>query len=68
MPKHSACIPGALDASNIRIQKNHVNMVKYAAEDDEDFQKICRQLKVMLKEALVKVEDNWRNSDIVKRG
>lgn len=68
MPKHSACIPGAVDTTNIRIEKDHINMVKFSDVHDEDFQRVGRHVKFMLQEAAAKVEDNWRRQDNKKKG
>ena len=59
VPKHSACIPGALGAAKIAILTDHTNMVKFRDADDEGFRKVHGELSIMLKKALPKIEQNW---------
>ena len=59
VPKHSACIPGALGAAKIAISSDHTNMVKFMGADDEGFRKVHAELSIMLKKALRKIEQNW---------
>ena len=59
IPKHSACIPGALDAAKISIVSDHTNMVKFKSAEDAGFRKVNGELSLMLKKALRKIEQNW---------
>ena len=59
VPKHSACIPGALGTAKIAISSDHTNMVKFKDVDDEGFRKVHAELSIMLKKALPKIEQNW---------
>ena len=59
VPKHSACIPGALGAAKVAILSDHTNMVKFHGAEDEGFRKVNGELSIMLKNALRKVEQNW---------
>ena len=59
VPKHSACVPGALGAAKIAILSDHTNMVKFRDADDEGFRKVHGELSIMLKKALRKIEQNW---------
>ena len=59
VPKHSACVPGALGAAKIAILSDHTNMVKFRDAADEGFRKVNGELSIMLKKALPKIEQNW---------
>ena len=59
VPKHSACIPGALGAAKIAIFSDHTNIVKFRGADDEGFWKVHGELSIMLKKAWRKIEQNW---------
>ena len=66
MPKHSACIPGAVGAAKISILSDHTNMVKFKSAEDEGFRKVNGELSIMLKKALRKIEENWEELAGVK--
>ena len=59
VPKHSACIPGAVGAAKIAIPSDHTNMVKFQNAEDDGFRKVHAELSIMLKKALRKIEENW---------
>ena len=59
VPKHSACIPGAMDAAKIAISSDHTNMVKFGSAEDDGFRKVSDELCIMMKSALQKIEENW---------
>ena len=59
MPKHSACVPGALGAAKIAIPSDHTNMVKFWDAGDEGFRKVHGELSILLEKALPKIEQNW---------
>ena len=67
VPKHSACIPGALGAAKIAILTDHTNMVKFRGADDEGFRKVHAELSIMLKKALPKIEQNWEEQARAER-
>ena len=60
VPKHSACIPGALGAAKIGILSDHTNMVKFQSAEDYGFRKVHGELSIMLKKALRKIEQKWK--------
>ena len=59
VPKHSACIPGSMDAAKIAISSDHTNMVKFKSVEDDGFRKVSGELCIMIKNALRKIEENW---------
>ena len=66
VPKHSACVPGAVGAANIALVSDHTNMAKFESEEDEGFRKVYGQLSIMLKKARRKIEENWERLESVK--
>ena len=60
VPKHSACVPGAVGAAKIAILSDHTNMVKFKSAEDDGFRKVHGELSIMLKKASQKIEENWR--------
>ena len=66
VPKHSACIPGAVGAANIAIFSDHTNMVRYESTEDNGFRKVYGELSTMFPKALRKVKENWGELDSVK--
>ena len=58
VPKHSACISGAVGAAKVAILSDHHNMVKFKGADDEGFRRVNGELSIMLKKAVRKMEDN----------
>ncbi|KAH8145939.1 uncharacterized protein LAJ45_10081 [Morchella importuna] len=51
VPKFSAVIPGAINAEEIGINRNHREMVKYRSEEDEAFRKIYLTINLMIASA-----------------
>ena len=66
VPKHSACVPGAVGAAKIAIPSDHTNMVKFQSAEDDGFRKVCGELSIMLKKASQKIEENWKDLASVK--
>ena len=60
VPKHSACIPGAVGAAKIAILSDHTNIVKFKSAEDPGFRKVNGELSIMLSKALRKIEQNWK--------
>ena len=60
MPKHCACVPGAVGAAKIALASDHTNMAKFDCAEDEGFRKVHGELSIMLKRALRKIEENWQ--------
>ena len=57
VPKHSACISGAVGAAKVAILSDHHNMVKFKDAEDEGFRRVNGELSIMLK-AVRKMEEN----------
>ena len=66
VPKHSACIPGAVGAAKIAIFSDHTNMVKFTGAQDDGFRKVSGELSIMLKKAPQIIEANWEELGSVK--
>ena len=58
VPKHSACISGAVGAARIAILSDHHNMVKFRSPEDEGFRRVNGELSIMLKKAVRKMKEN----------
>ena len=58
VPKHSACISGAVGAAKIAIFSDHRNMVKFKDAEDEGFRRVNGELSIMLKKAVRNMEEN----------
>ena len=65
-PKHSACVPGAVDVAKIALASNHTNMAKFESAEDEGFRKVYAELSIMLEKALQKVKENWEGLESAK--
>ena len=59
VPKHSACISGAVGAAKVAILSDHHNMVKFRGAEDEGFRRVNGELSIMLKKAVQKMEESW---------
>ncbi|KAG9233416.1 P-loop containing nucleoside triphosphate hydrolase protein [Amylocarpus encephaloides] len=58
VPKSSAVVPGQVDAEPIAIMDHHINMVKFATQNDE-FKRVASHLKLMVDNAPKKAQKNW---------
>lgn len=67
VPKFSAVIPGAVNAEEIAINKNHVGMVRFHSDTDEGFKKISLILGLMVSEAAPRIENKLRLHDAQRR-
>ena len=68
VPKHSACIPGAVGAAKVAINSDHTSMVKFNSAEDEGFRRVYGELFIMLKNALWKIEENWKLESVQHSG
>ena len=66
VPKHSACVPGAVGAAKIALASDHTNMARFEGAEDEGFRKVYAELSIMLEKALWKVKENWEGLEGVK--
>lgn len=60
VPKHSACIAGAVDTAVIGLSSDHSNMVKFKTGEEEGFTAVGDTLEIMLREATHNVNSNWQ--------
>lgn len=59
-------VPGAVDAEAIEIRKNHVTMVMFQNESDDDFQAVAGHIGLMTEKAKDKVVSNWAHWNEIK--
>jgi hypothetical protein len=59
VPVYSAVIPGAVNAESIAINGDHLNIVKFRSNEDEGFQKAYRVLRLMVPDAVSKIQGRW---------
>jgi hypothetical protein len=59
VPYFSAVVPGATNATDLMIHKNHSDMVKFESEQDEDYIQVARMLSLMSLKAKTKISQNW---------
>ena len=59
-------MPGVTDAEAIEIRKNHVSMVKFPDESDNDFQIVAAHIDLMIEKAQDKVDSNWSHWEEIK--
>jgi hypothetical protein len=57
-----------VDAEAIEIRKDHINMVKFQNESDNDFQTVVGHIALMIEKAQEKVASNWAHWDEIKGG
>lgn len=66
VPRHSACVPGAVDTAVIGLSSDHSNMVKFKHGEEEGFIAVADTLVVMLRHAMENVNSNWREWETIK--
>lgn len=59
VPEASAVVMGQTNAESLPIHRNHVEMVKFASADDEDFKEVSRILSSMTRAAPDKIAKKW---------
>lgn len=59
-------MPGVTDAEAIEIRKNHVSVVKFPNESDNDFPTVAAQIDLMIEKAQDKVDSNWSYWEEIK--
>lgn len=66
VPKTSAVVPGAKDVEPIRINRDHIEMVKFKGLNDEEFEIIshCIANRAIKTEQCTK---RWERWEIIKR-
>ncbi|KAF8514539.1 hypothetical protein BU17DRAFT_94396 [Hysterangium stoloniferum] len=60
VPKHSAVVPGAVNAEPISLQKDHTNLVRFLSAYDEDFRTVSQVLSQMAKKSPAIISRCWR--------
>ena len=68
VPKSSAVVPGQVDAEPIAIMDNHINMVKFSSEKNNEYQRVAGHLKLMAEIAPTKIQQNWLTEESVEAG
>lgn len=66
VPRHSACVAGAVDTAVIGLSSDHSNMVKFTDEEQEGFIAVTDTLVIMLRQATYNVCSNWREWETTK--
>lgn len=65
VPKYSAYL-GLSDAGVMAINAGHRDMVRYRSAEDEGFERVSGTLRIMLKKAPEKINENWQMEEAVK--
>lgn len=68
VPRTSAVVPGAADAEPIAISANHVNMVKFASKESNEYKAVSGHLKVMVQSCRDVVSLRWKQEDRFNEG
>jgi hypothetical protein len=68
VPKASAVLPGQLDAEPIAIMEDHINMVKFSSQNNNEFRRVAGHLMLMAEKAPAKVRENWLTEGSVEAG
>jgi len=65
VPKPSAIVPGAADAGPISTNADHINMVKFASKDSNEYRTVSGHLRIMAESAGVAIASRWAEEDRV---
>jgi hypothetical protein len=57
-----------VNAEDIGVAKDHQQMVRFASENDDDFQDVCGRLQIMVNEALETVSKSWNSWEQINSG
>lgn len=68
VPRESAVVPGAADAEPIVIHADHVNMVKFASEEDNGYKIVSGHLRIMAQSASYVITSRWEEESRVNTG
>ena len=68
VPHASAVVAEAGDAEPIAIYADHINMVKFATNEDAGYKTVAGQLRVMVQDASDKVAARWEAESRVDAG
>ena len=58
--KDSAFVAGTKNVPLIGLHKDHINMVKFASEDDEDYKTVSSHLLLMSRDAPTRIARAWK--------
>lgn len=68
VPKASAVVPGAANAEPIVIHADHINMVKFASKDDNDYKTVSGHLQIMVDSASDVIAAQWEKERRINAG
>ncbi|UZP35142.1 hypothetical protein NXS19_002958 [Fusarium pseudograminearum] len=61
VPKHSAVISGARNSEEIPLIADHSSLAKFTSNKDDGFQTLVKRLRIFVKVAKPKVDENWKD-------
>jgi hypothetical protein len=53
-------VPGAVNAEEVAIMGNHIEMTKFSGPEDDGFKKVSGHLSLMMANAISKADENWQ--------
>ncbi|KAH0563532.1 hypothetical protein GP486_001902 [Trichoglossum hirsutum] len=65
VPPASAIMQDAPNVEALRLSKNHVDLVRFSSDHEDDFVSIASCLRIMLRKCEAKVAANWRTESII---
>lgn len=68
VPRTSAVVPGAADAESIAISADHINMVKFASKESNEYKTVSGHLQVMVQDCGNVVALRWEQEDRLNEG
>jgi hypothetical protein len=68
VPRASAVVPGMADAEPIAIHADHINMVKFASEEDNGYRMVSGHLRIMALSANDVISSRWEEESRVNAG
>ena len=68
VPRASAVVPGVADAEPIVIHADHINMVKFAAKEDNGYRTVSGHIRIMAQSAGEVISSSWETEKRVNAG
>lgn len=68
VPRASAVVPGVADAEPIVIHADHINMVKFAAKEDNGYRTVSGHIRIMAQSAGEVINSRWETEKRVNAG
>ena len=68
VPKASAVVPGMADAEPIVIHADHINMVKFAAKEENGYRTVSGHIRIMAQSAGEVISSRWDEEGRVSAG